>query len=138
MATAAPAFARPNAMPLPMPLAAPVTTAVLPASLLMKSPIQVLSRTCLELDVQFLNFVRLCFGGTDPFLHVRQLHDALAIGGTDLVERNIIGQKPCYHGRIHRVGRRERSKKVGPLIRTEAFAPDVEDPRDVRLYARPD
>src|SRR6478736_8471093 len=54
-----------------------------------------------ELDIKLVKFVRFCLGGGNPFLHVRQLHDGSAIGGTLAVQLDIIGEKPRHHRRIH-------------------------------------
>src|SRR6266446_3682039 len=59
---------------------------------------------CSELDVEFFQFVGLGFGAGNPFLHERQCHDGLAIGGALRIELHVIREKSGDHGRIHGIG----------------------------------
>src|SRR5258708_37223004 len=54
---------------------------------------------CSELDVEFFQFVGLGFGAGNPFLHERQCHDGLAIGGALRIELFVVGEKTGDHGR---------------------------------------
>jgi integrase len=47
----------------------------------------------LELHVQLLQLIRLDFGGRNPFLHVWQHHDGVAVFGRHRIERDIVGEK---------------------------------------------
>ena len=58
----------------------------------------------LELDLQFLDLVRLhdCLG--DPFNHFRQLQDVLAVGAAHRVQRHVIGGEAGADRGVHGVG----------------------------------
>src|SRR5205085_4769942 len=54
-----------------------------------------------ELDVELFQLVGLGLGGSDPFLHVRQRHDGLAISGAGGIELDVIGEEAGDDRRVH-------------------------------------
>jgi len=47
-----------------------------------------------ELDIEFINLVRLLPGSCNPRMHLRQAHDRLATGGRNVIQLRVIGHKP--------------------------------------------
>src|SRR6266478_6695675 len=93
---------------------------------------------CSELDVEFFQFVGLGFGAGNPFLHERQCHDGLAIGGALRIELYVVGEKAGDHGRVHRVSHaRLLPEQIRPMGVGETFTPDADDTIDIGLGARP-
>ncbi len=92
-----------------------------------------------ELDVQLFHLVRLGLGAGHPFLHRRQRHDRLAIGGAFAVELDVVGEEARHHRREHGVrhaGLCAEQKRAA--VGRQAFAPDRHDAVDVGLRAGPD
>src|SRR5437762_12937391 len=104
-----------------------------------RAPSLIDERTELELDVELFQLFGLGLGRLDPFLHVRQRHDRLAIGGADGVELDVVGHKA-------RALRREQGARHTGLFAEQeraaglrnTFAPDRRDAVDIGLCAKPD
>ncbi len=79
-----------------------------------------------ELDVELFQLLRLGLGRFDPFLHLRQRHDRLAIGGAGRVELDVVGrQSACRPARTWRrprtaLRRTGTARRIPPGIRARS------------------
>ncbi len=98
------------------------------------------SGTCaLELNIELLNLVGLSLGAGDPFFHVRQRHDCLAVGRALRIELHVIGEEARHHRSVHGIRHaRLRPEQVRPFAGGEALAPDGDDAIDIGLRPGPD
>src|SRR3954453_5068962 len=92
-----------------------------------------------ELDVQFLDLLRLEWCRLYPFGQVAPGPDMCAICGADRVKLNVVAAEAGHHRGIHHIADRWfPAKQPWASPGFQALAPDRRDPVDVGLRGRPD
>src|SRR3984957_15646784 len=99
---------------------------------------RLVTQFALKLGLELLDLLVLGHRRLTPFLHRRQVPDALGVALQFPIELDPIGAKPAHHRRVHRVGHADLAEQERAAIGLETFAPDDNDAVDVGARLRPD